>query len=492
MSRRVYISVRLFGAAAFLLSSMFVASAAAQTTVVLDNPSGEVVDAYVRAGQYASTVNNTGLLATKANSDANYVRRALIKFDTQNHVPANATIQSATLTVTLRKSEASTRTIGAYRVASSFDETAATWYRRKNDGSRWTTAGGDLGTRYASATVGTTAGARVTFNVTSLVQATVKGTFGSRYTRIALIDAGSSSSSSYKEFYSSEASDPAVRPRLTVVYGGTTTTPTTTTPTTTTPTTSTSTSTLKVLDWNIHYGIGMDGSYGMDKYVDWIIKANPDLVSLNEVEKNVPGHGNENQPAILAAKLTARTGRTWYYHHANRYGNWGANGGGNLILSRFPILAKSQLAMSYNRSAALVTVNVNGRNINFVSTHLANKSEGTGCRATQILQLLSWLRGFSEQKIVAGDFNAGLSNLPYIGGPFADGWSAAAASGTALGYPGNTSGATYVNGYRIDFIFKSDTASRLVVKGARVFDARNAYGVRPSDHFPVLVTYGIN
>lgn len=485
MSRRACTGVRVFGAAAFLLSSMFAASASAQTTVVLDNPSGEVVDAFVRAGSYANTVNNNGVLATKANSDADYVRRALIKFDTQNHVPANATIQSATLTLTLRRSEGSSRTLGAYRIASSFDETAATWYRRKNDGSRWTSAGGDLGSRYATATVGTTAGAKVSFSVTSLVQATVNGTYGSRYTRIALVDAGSSSSSSYKEFYSSEASDSRVRPRLTIVYGGTTTT-------TPPPTTSTSTSTLKVMHWNIHYGLGTDGRYGMDKYVDWIVKINPDLVSLNEVEKYVSYHGNENQPAVLASKLSARTGRTWYYHFAQRYGDWSSNGGGNLILSRFPILAKSQLALSYNRSAALATVSVNGRNINFISTHLANKSEGAGYRATQILQLLSWSRGFSEQKIVAGDFNAGLSNLPYIGGDYDDGWSAAAAIGTTQGYPGNTSGATYVSGYRIDFIFESELASRLVVRSARVFDTRNASGVRPSDHYPLLLTYGIN
>ena len=459
---------------------MFVAAASAQTTVVLDNPSGEVVDAYIRAGSYANTVNNSGLLVTKANSDANYVRRALLKFDTQNHVPANATIRSAVLTVTLRRSESSTRTIGAYRVANSFDETAATWYRRKADGRRWTTSGADLGSRYAAATVGTTAGAKVTFNVTSLVQSTVRGTYGSRYTRIALVDAGSSSSSSLKEFYSSEASDPAVRPRLTVVYGGTTTTTPTPTPA---PAPSTSTGTLKALTWNIHYGIGMDGKYGLDKYVDWIARISPDLVAIQECEKYVPGHGNENQPALLASKLSAKTGRTWYYHFAQRFNGSTSNGSGNLILSRFPILAKSQLALPYDRSAALVTVNVNGRNVNFVATHLANKSEGSGWRAAQLSSLMSWLRGFSEQKIVAGDFNAGLSNLPYIGGDYDDGWSTAA---TRTGLSG-----TYSNGYRIDFVFQSET-SRLVPRAAHTYETRNAYGVRPSDHHPVLLTYGIN
>jgi endonuclease/exonuclease/phosphatase family metal-dependent hydrolase len=485
MGRRVRIGRRVFGAAALLLSAICVAPAAAQTTVVLDNPSGEVTDAYIRAGDYARTVYNNGVLSTKANSNASYVRRALLKFDTQNFVPANATIQSAVLTLTLSRSEASTRTLTAYRVANSFDETAATWYRRKNDGRTWTTAGGDLGSSVGTASVGTSPGTRVTFNVTSLVQSTVNGTYGSRYTRIALIDRGSSSASSLKEFYSSEASNTAVRPKLTVVYGSTSTS-------SGSGSTSTSSSTLKVLHWNIHYGIGTDGRYGMDKYVDWIARINPDLVSLNEVEKYVAGHGNEDQPAILASRLSARTGRRWYYHHVQRFCGCVANGGGNLILSRFPILARSQLAMSYDRSAALVTLSVNGRNINFISTHLA--SESSGYRSTQIRQLMSWARSFSEQRIIAGDFNAGLSNIPYMRDEYDDGWSTADAMGTAYDYPGNNGqeGSTFRNGYRIDFVFKSEGASRVSVRSARMFDTRDADGDMPSDHKPLLLTYSVN
>ena len=192
MSPRVRLGVPTVTAAALLLSMVATMPAAAQTTVVLDNPSSTVVDAFVRAGTYANTVNDTSVLVTKANFNASYVRRAFVKFDTQNTIPANVIVQSATLTLTLRNSEASTRTITAYRVATSFDETAATWYRRRDDGSRWTTAGGDLGARYATATVGTSPGTQVTFNVTALVQETVNGNYGSRYTRIALVDGGSS------------------------------------------------------------------------------------------------------------------------------------------------------------------------------------------------------------------------------------------------------------------------------------------------------------
>ena len=472
--------IRAFATSLIVVFVVGARLASAQTTVVLDAPDSEVVDAYIRAGSYANRVYNTGGLITKANAAASYVRRALLRFDTENLVPSGATIQSATLTLTLNWGEADTRTIGAYRLASAWDESAGTWYRRKTTGEQWTTAGGDLGARYAEAAVGSVGGTRVTFDLTRLVQETVNGTHSSRYTRVALVDTGSSSPASYKEFYSSEAADPSVRPQLTVVYGSAPAPAPVAVPTTS--------GTLKVLHWNIHYGIGTNGAYGIDKHVDWIVRINPDIVSLNEVEKFVSGHGNENQPALFASKLQARTGRPWYYHFAQRYGNWTANGGGNLILSRFPIDATSQLAMSYGRSAALATITVDGRTINFISTHLA--SESSGYRSTQIQQLLPWARSFAEQRVIAGDFNAGLVNVPYMENEYDDGWMAADAIGAAQDFVGNSRwGATH--NYKIDFIFESEGAQALTVQSARVFDTRDANGVSPSDHKPLLVTYSV-
>jgi endonuclease/exonuclease/phosphatase family metal-dependent hydrolase len=448
------------------------------TTVVLAEPDTEVADAFARGGSYANTVNDTNALVTKMNSTASFVRRSFLEFKTENRIPAHSAIRSATLALTLKSSETDTRTIGAFSVTNTFDEFALTWNNRK-PGTRWTTAGGDLGMKYAEAVVDATPGSRVTFDVTALVQDTVLGNFTTRDTRIALADLGTTSPASFKEFHSSEATDPAVRPQLTVVFEG---------PALPADPRPSFSGTLKVLHWNIHYGIGTDGAYGIDKHVDWIVQIDPDIVSLNEVEKNVPGHGNEDQPALFASKLTARTGQQWYYHHANRFGNWGANGGGNLILSRFPIIATSQLLMSYSRSAALATIVVDGRTLNFVSTHLA--SESSGYRSTQIQQLMPWLRGFSEQRIVAGDFNAGLVNVPFMATEYADGWTAADAMDTAQDYVGNTRyGATH--DYKIDFIFRSKGAASLAVLAARVFDTRGPNGVMPSDHKPLLVTYSL-
>ncbi len=477
MYRRVTLGVRSFTTAVLLLLASAVAPAHAQTVVVLDAPDTEVRDGFVRGGTYANNVFDNGVLVTKANSNESYRRHTLLKFDTENFVPVGAAIQSATLTLTLRSSESDTRTLGAYRLTTSFDEPAATWHRRKI-GYNWSTAGGDLGSRYADATVPPTPGLRVAFNVTQLVQETVNGTFGSRYTRIALRDLGATSPSSYKEFYSSEATDPALRPQLVVTYGSS-------------APPSTTTSTLKVLHWNTHYGIGYyDGVYNIDRIATWVAGVNPDVVSLNEVEKYVSGHGNEDQPARYAAMLSAKTGQTWYYHFAQRYGNWSANGGGNLILSRFPIGATADLDMICDRSAGLATITVNGRNINVVSTHLDSKS--SSCRVSEIADILFWLRTFSSPRIFAGDFNAspGNSILAPIWAEYIDGWVAADATGAAVDYAGNTRyGATH--NYRIDYILSARDSSALAVKSARVYDARDPNGVRMSDHKPLMVTFEV-
>ena len=93
---------------------------------------------------------------------------------------------------------------------------------------------------------------------------------------------------------------------------------------------------LKVLDWNTHHGIGTDGVFSLDRFVPYIVKSGANVVSLNEVEKNVGGsYGNVDAPARYAALLKTATGKTWYYKFAQRDGN--TNGQGNLILTTFPI-----------------------------------------------------------------------------------------------------------------------------------------------------------
>ena len=477
MSRRVCSGVRAFVASAALFAGLVWAGpAVAQTTVVLDAPDSEVVDTTIRAGSYASKNLNGDSLITRASDNPEYVRRALLKFDTHNTIPAGATIQSATLTLTLEHSDAQTRTVSAYRVASSWDEGSATWTKR-NSSYVWGTSGGDLAAKYASTTVGTSPGAKVTFDVTRLVQEVVKGNYGSRYTRVALTDDGASSGDSYKEYFRSETSDASVRPKLTVVWGGSTTSSgSTSTPTTTTTTpTTTSGTTLKVLHWNVHHGgIGTDGRYDPDRIAMWIAKMNPDIASLNEVDTS-------DQANAIVSRLNARTGTTWRASFSGR---------GNLVITRLSVASTSRCVYPDGvRYAAHTRVTVNGRPINLWSTHLTVDS--ASARLAEVKAMQKCATYWPEARIIAGDYNMQQGSTEYnaavVG--YKDAWLWAKSLGTAVNYSGNCDGCT--RNSRIDYVFSSSAATFLVLKSAQMVDTRDSSGRMPSDHKPLLVTYTV-
>jgi endonuclease/exonuclease/phosphatase family metal-dependent hydrolase len=264
----------------------------------------------------------------------------------------------------------------------------------------------------------------------------------------------------------------------------------TTTVTTTAPTTTTSTSSgtlLKVLDWNTHHGIGTDGKYDIQRFVTWIVKSGANVVSLNEVEKYVGSYGNEDQPARYASLLKSQTGKTWYYRFAQRDG--GTNGQGNLILSTFPLEDSDGYELSYSRSVARVQILVNSIRVNVFSTHL--DADSSTRRATQMNELKSWASSFAQQHIYAGDFNAwpGATEIKNMTAVAYDAWAEAKLDGTAVAYAGNEAGNT--RNSRIDYVFNSKSATRLYLKGARVFDTRDSNGVMPSDHRPVMATFEV-
>jgi len=457
------------------------AAAAAQTTVTLNQPATHVVSATVRGGTYANK-NDQSRLATRAADDPDFERRALVKFDTQNTIPAGSTVTSAKLTVTVKGGSAdATRTVGAYQVRTSWNETQVTWNHRRSTES-WTTKGGDLGSRIATANVGNAAGTRVTFDVTPLVKAAVTGALGaSRYTRIALVDEDGSTSESYREYFTPTDINTAHRPVLTVTY----TPPSASQPTAPAPTPSGSSSTLHVLHWNTHHGgVGSDGKWDPYRLTKWIAKLNPDIVSLNEVERYT-GWGNTDEPALIASLMKQYTGRTWYYKFQTLAG--GSNGIGVMVMSRFPIVAASPKMLVGSRSAVDIAIDVNGRTVNFTSTHL--HPDSSSYRLQEIAEIKSWESGLAEQRIVAGDFNATYTSTENatVKQSYYDSWAVAQANGTAVAYPGNTAGNTR-NG-RIDFIYYSHGSSALVMKGSQVFDTRDANGVMPSDHRPLMTTF---
>lgn len=90
---------------------------------------------------------------------------------------------------------------------------------------------------------------------------------------------------------------------------------------------------LRVLSYNIRYGMGLDDRFDLQRIADVINAVEPDLVSLQEVDRGVERSGRIDEPAELARL----TGTEWVFdqnipHQGGDYGN--------AVLSKLPIVAQ--------------------------------------------------------------------------------------------------------------------------------------------------------
>jgi len=454
-------------------ASVFLGTAAAQSTIVLNQAGSQVTDTTIRSGAYSNTnLDKYSLVTRRSTSEPDWDRRVLLKFNTETYVPAGAQITSAKLTLTVKSglgSAGQSRTLKAYRVIGPFQESEATWMTRM-DSTRWSTPGGDLGGEVAVANASNVTGAKVTFDVTDLVQQTLDGAFDSKYTRILLMDGGAEAKESYRQYYASEEPTASSRPTLTIVIGSGDSTPSS-------PSTS---STLKVMQWNIHQGYGADGKPNISRVVDLIASKRPDIISFNEIMRY---SASSSQPQMIADGLKAKTGKTWTYKWVQKSG--AATGEGECVMTHLDIDATDDYLLTASRSVAMIRVNVNGRNISAFSTHLDPTVGST--QMTQLKQVVAWTDNYAEQRIVAGDFNFWntTSQYPEMAKSHYDGWAVAKSKGTAVSYSGNPDGNT--KNTRIDYVWYSKGATALVVTRAEVYYTKTTI----SDHNAVMVTFQV-
>ena len=218
-----FVLVLRIGLLAAAASIACVPLALAQTTQVLNIPDSQVIDTTIRNGPYAATNQNGPVLLTRSSTVPEWERRSILSFNASS-IPDRTAITSATLTLTLKSglgTQGATRPVTVYRLTSAFQEAQASWNNRQT-GVAWQTAGGDLGEIGGSGAVTNAPGAKISFDLTALVQRAVNGEF-ERQVRIALVDVGGGGDAkeSYREYHSSEVSTPANRPQLTVRYGTT-------------------------------------------------------------------------------------------------------------------------------------------------------------------------------------------------------------------------------------------------------------------------------
>jgi endonuclease/exonuclease/phosphatase family metal-dependent hydrolase len=227
----------------------------------------------------------------------------------------------------------------------------------------------------------------------------------------------------------------------------------------------------RVMSYNIHVGVGMDKKLDLQRIADVINAEHPDLVGLQEVDRGVKRTEGKDEIAELA-KLTSMN---FAFAHNLDYqgGQYGV-----AILSRFPIQQTDHRKYENRREAERrgmirVQVQVAGRLINFVTTHLDYQYEDGRLFETE--QMLKFLEGVSEPLIVVGDFNDEPSGQAYklMLTKFSDSWIAAKAKGPGLSYPADEPSK------RIDYVFTRQS-DHIRTKKAWVVSTL------ASDHLPLV------
>ena len=169
------------------------------------------VDAYIWEAN--KTTNYGSDDETWASQSTNNTSLSLFKFDIER-IPAGSQILTAALSLHHRSGNNSNVPITAHRITESWDEDAVTWNERKS-GVAWSDAGGDIDpTIIATTNVGPENFDRHEWDIAPLVQNWVDG----KYTNDGVALATKMAGSIGERFDSSDHTDPARRPKLTITY----------------------------------------------------------------------------------------------------------------------------------------------------------------------------------------------------------------------------------------------------------------------------------
>ncbi|MBI4565420.1 MAG: endonuclease/exonuclease/phosphatase family protein [Planctomycetes bacterium] len=240
--------------------------------------------------------------------------------------------------------------------------------------------------------------------------------------------------------------------------------------------------TFRILTYNVHRCVGVDGRHDPARVAAAIREADPHIVALQELETDHLRTDHLDQPSRLAELL----GMEFLYHPARERD--GARFG-NAILSRLPLrmvrsalLPTSPVFRVQRRAALWASVKVGNRDVQVINTHLGLVRGERMLQATDLCGK-DWLThaACAFPRILCGDFNATARSPVYrlINGTLRD----------AQIVNGGTSRPTWPSLWpfvRYDHVFVSPEIS---VKRAEVLRTRLTRVA--SDHLPVLVEFDV-
>jgi endonuclease/exonuclease/phosphatase family metal-dependent hydrolase len=161
---------------------------------------------------------------------------------------------------------------------------------------------------------------------------------------------------------------------------------------------------MRLLSYNIHKGIGgRDRRYRIDRIIRVIEAEHPDLVCLQEVDRNVHRTRYDDQPARLAEALHD-AGQLYQLNVRLKAGGYG-----NLILSRWPFRLTHHVSLRLRwrkpRGAQLAVVETPEGLLHLVNWHLGLAERERHWQARHLLEYAHFLESAALPTLIVGDFN---------------------------------------------------------------------------------------
>jgi endonuclease/exonuclease/phosphatase family metal-dependent hydrolase len=161
---------------------------------------------------------------------------------------------------------------------------------------------------------------------------------------------------------------------------------------------------MRILTYNIHKGIGArDRRYRFGRILAVIEAENPDIVCLQEVDRNVRRSRFHDQPKLLADYFGSHE-RIYQMNVRLKQGGYG-----NLLLSRWPLRSHHQISLRHEdrkpRGAQLAVIETPEGPLHVVNWHLGLAERERRWQVAHLLSHSLFRAGEGLPTIVIGDFN---------------------------------------------------------------------------------------
>lgn len=237
---------------------------------------------------------------------------------------------------------------------------------------------------------------------------------------------------------------------------------------------------MRLLSYNIHKGIGgRDRRYRLERILSVIEEENPDIVCLQEVDRNVRRSHFHDQPKLLVDHFRAAS-------HVQQLNVKLKNGGyGNLLFCRWPLLSRHQISLRLGRrkprGAQIVVVDSPEGHLCVVHWHLGLAERERHWQTSHLLEHPLFRESAHLPAMIVGDSNDWRNTLAK--GPFA-----------RHGFLQVTSPIsrfrTFPAYFAMGSLDKAFVRGDIYVRAARV--VRSPLARLASDHLPLVVDFHLD